>query len=162
MLCKGVWGIRENDVMLVVRLFILSIGLFSALQTQAESKICEGASGKVARAMFTTQIDDREPVDRVLILENQISQLYFFSDLRHLQGQIVKHRWEYEGRIIKEKAFRVQGPRWRVYSLNRFDKDMVGRWTVVITDEDECPLKAVIFQYVQSDQDEGSAIIELR
>ena len=148
--------------MLISRLFLLGICLSIALQVQAEDSLCEPSSGNIARAMFTTQIDDREPIDRVLILENKTPQLYFFSDLRHLQGQIVKHRWEYEGRVIKEKVFRVQGPRWRVYSLNKLDKSMLGRWTVVITDQDDCPLKAVIFQYVKSDQGVGSAIIDLR
>jgi len=149
-------------VIQLARIFFLSMGLFSAFQLQAENTFCEGASGKVARAMFTTNIDEREPIDRVLILENQISQLYFFSDLRHLEGQTVKHRWEYEGKFIKDKTFVVSGPRWRVYSLHTFDKSMLGRWTVIITDQDNCPLKAVIFQYVQTDQSEGSAIIELR
>ncbi len=148
--------------MLTSRLFLLGMGLFVAVHAQAEGNVCEPSSGNIARAMFTTQIDDREPVDRVLILENKIPELYFFSDLRHLQGQTVKHRWEYEGRVIKEKVFRVKGPRWRIYSLNKLDKSMLGRWTVVITDKDDCPLKAVIFQYVKSDQGEGSAIIDLR
>ena len=148
--------------MLTSRLFLLGlVGLFISMQAHAEgSSHCEPITGNIARAMFTTQIDDREPIDRVLILENKTPQLYFFSDLRHLQGQTVKHRWEYEGRVIKEKVFRVQGPRWRVYSLNKLDKSMLGQWTVVITDQDDCPLKAVIFQYVSSS--EGSAIIELR
>ena len=147
--------------MLISRLLFLSIGLCGALSTQAANSLCEPSTGNIARAMFTTQIDDREPIDRVLILENKTPQLYFFSDLRHLQGQTIKHRWEYEGRVIKEKVFQVQGPRWRVYSLKKLDKSMLGRWTVVITDQDDCPLKAVIFQYVKSNG-EGSAIIDLR
>ncbi len=148
--------------MLTSRLILLCLGLSVAVFAHAEARLCEPSEGNIARAMFTTKIDDREPVDRVLILENKTPQLYFFSDLRHLQGQTVKHRWEYEGRVMKEKVFKVQGPRWRVYSLNKLDKSMVGRWTVVITDQDDCPLKAVIFQYVKSNQGEGSAIIDLR
>jgi len=144
------------------RLILLNFCLSVALTLQAEDDRCESEQGVVARAMFTTDIDDREPVDRVLILKNNFPQLYFFSDLRHLQGQSVKHRWEYEGRVVKEKVFQVQGPRWRVYSLNKMDKSMTGRWTVVITDENDCPLKVVIFQYIKSDQGENSAIIDLR
>jgi len=144
------------------RLILLNFSLLFALTLQAEDDRCEPEQGIIARAMFTTEIDDREPIDRVLILENNFPHLYFFSDLRHLQGQTVKHRWEYEGRVIKEKVFQVQGPRWRVYSLNKLDKSMLGQWTVVITDKDDCPLKAVIFQYVNSKQGEGSAIIDLR
>jgi len=148
--------------MLTYRLLFFLSGFLMVLPSHAVGRICEPTTGKIARAMFTTQIDDREPIDRVLILENEFRQLYFFSDLRHLQGQTVKHRWEYEGRVVKEKVFRVQGPRWRVFSRNKMDKSMLGRWTVVITDKDDCPLKAVIFQYVKSNQGESSAIIDLR
>lgn len=131
--------------------------------SQATDDLCEPGSGKVARAMFTTMIDNREPKDRVLILENNTKELYFFSDLRHLQGQNVKHRWEYEGRVIKEKSFQVKGPRWRVFSQHKLDNNMLGRWTVVVTDERGCPLKAVIFQYIQAGKDgNGSAIVDLQ
>lgn len=131
--------------------------------SHAADEICKPATGKVARAMFTTMIDNREPVNRVLILENKTRDLYFFTDLRHMQGQTITHRWEYEGRVVDKKTFDVKGPRWRVYSRHQLDRKMLGRWTVVVTDESGCPLKAVIFQYVQSDGDgRGSAIIDLR
>lgn len=135
--------------------------LFWGPVSYAVDDLCDPGSGKVARAMFTTTIDNREPTDRVLILENSTDQLYFFSDLRHLQGQTVTHRWEYEGRVVAEKKFQVKGARWRVYSKHKIDNNMLGRWTVVVTDEKGCPLKAVIFQYVQAGQG-GAAIIKLR
>lgn len=141
-------------------LFITGLLWFSF--SQAADELCKPADGNIARAMFTTRVDNREPVDRVLILENNTSQLYFFTDLRHFQGKTIKHRWEYEGRIVDEKSFEVKGPRWRVYSLHKMDRNMLGRWTVVVTDEKDCPLKAVIFQYVQSGTSTGSAIINLR
>jgi len=140
---------------------VIVCGLFWAPVSYAKDDICEPGSGKVARAMFTTKIDNREPADRVLILENNTKQLYFFSDLRHLQGRTVHHRWEYEGRVVAEKSFQVKGARWRVYSKHKIDHNMLGRWTVVVTDENGCPLKAVIFQYVQAGQG-GAAIIKLR
>ena len=149
--CHSIWGRMTISVL---------SGLLLASTSQAADKLCEPSSGKVARAMFTTTIADREPVNRVLILENKTSQLYFFSDLRHLQGRTVTHRWEYEGRIVNEKSFQVKGTRWRVYSNHKIDPNMLGRWTGVVSDEDGCPLKAVIFQYVQTGQ-EGSAIIDL-
>lgn len=147
----SIWGLMT--------IFILS-GLSLVSTSQAADKLCEPSSGKVARAMFTTSIVDREPTNRVLILENKITQLYFFSDLRHLQGHTITHRWEYEGRVVNEKSFKVKGTRWRVYSRHKIDSNMLGRWTAVVSDEDGCPLKAVVFQYVQTGQ-EGSAIIDL-
>lgn len=145
--------------LILLNIFVVSWVPFA----HAADEMCEPGSGKIARAMFTTMIDNREPVDRVLILENDINELYFFTDLRHLQGQTVMHRWEYEGRVVKNKSFQVKGPRWRVFSQHTIDNNMLGRWTVVVTDESGCPLKAVIFQYVQAGKDtNGSAIIKLQ
>lgn len=130
-----------------------------AIDTKVECSLNED---NVPRAMFTTSIQNREPVDRVLILDNSADDIYFFSDLRRLQGRKVKHRWEFEGKIIKEKLFEVNGPRWRVYSLHKLDKEMLGRWTVLITDENDCPLRAVIFRYVaKNESGQTAAIIKL-
>jgi len=122
---------------------------------------CSELKGKVARAIVTTAIENREPIDRVLILENSSPKIFFFSDLRHMQGQTITHRWEYEGKVVMRKTFDVKGPRWRVFSLKEMEPDMLGHWTVVITDKNDCPIKAVIFQYVKEGS-EGPAIINLK
>ena len=149
-------------VSLSLKALLITTGLLWFSISLAADDLCEPTSGNIARAMFTTEIDNREPVDRVLILENNRTELYFFSDLRHFQGKTIHHRWEYEGRIVNEKSFEVKGPRWRVYSKHQIDRNMLGRWTVVMTDEKGCPLKAVIFQYVQAGEANGSAIIKLQ
>lgn len=144
--------------MLMALLILLGVNV-----SQAANSDCRAQEGTVPRAMFTTQIEDREPVNQVLILENKYKQVYFFSDLRHLEGQDITHRWEHEGHVVAEKVFSVKGPRWRVYSTQQLDSSMLGRWTVVITDKDGCPLKAVVFQYVATNPNgEGSAIIQLK
>lgn len=144
--------------MLMALLILLGVNV-----CQAANSDCRIQEGTVSRAMFTTQIEDREPVNRVLILETKYKQVYFFSDLRHLEGQDITHRWEHEGHVVAEKVFSVKGPRWRVYSTQQLDSSMLGRWTVVVTDKNGCPLKAVVFQYVATNPNgEGSAIIELK
>ena len=130
---------------------------------QAEPDSCSPNQGKIARALFTTDVVDREPVDRVLILQNDKSQLHFFTDLRNFEGQTINHRWEYEGQVISTKSFEVKGPRWRVFSTLSLDSQQTGRWTVVITDGEDCPLKAVLFRYVaKTDDGEANAIIDLK
>lgn len=124
---------------------------------------CQIQQGQVSRAMFTTRIENKEPVNQVLILENKYKQVYFFSDLRNLDGHKIIHRWEHDGHVVAEKVFSVKGPRWRATSTQLLDPTMLGRWTVVISDSDGCPLKAVVFQYVAtSPNGNGSAIIELK
>lgn len=147
------------QTLLVAVLSLLGVNICQA----AAKSDCQPQQGQVSRAIFTTQIVDREPVNRVLILEAKYKQVYFFTDLRHFEGQDVIHRWEHDGHVVAKKVFSVKGPRWRVYSTQQLDASMVGRWTVVVTDKDGCPLKAEVFQYVATDPSgEGSAIINLK
>ncbi len=131
--------------------------------SQNNEQQCGPVAGKVARAMFTTNIVNREPTDRVLILANDQDRLYFFTDLRQFQGQTISHRWEYDGRVIMQKKFEVKGPRWRVYSVHTLENNKTGRWTAVIADKNNCPIKAVVFEYVDKTAmgSNGSAIINL-
>lgn len=155
---KLIWGrVKAASVVLS---WILVAPYANAIDKAVSCSIDEA---NVPRALFSTGIENREPVDRVLILDNDNQSLYFFSDLRHLQGRKIKHRWEFEGKIIKEKTFEVSGPRWRVYSLHKLDKEMLGRWTAFVVDENDCPLRAVIFRYVEKeDNGQTAAIIKLR
>ncbi|MCU7845773.1 MAG: DUF2914 domain-containing protein [Candidatus Thiodiazotropha sp. (ex Monitilora ramsayi)] len=99
----------------------------------------------VARALFTTGIADREPVDQVVSLEAFQGEIFFFTDLRGLQGRSVTHRWEFEGRFMGQIEFKVGGPRWRVYSKKALNPDVSGKWTVLVLDESGWPLHASIF-----------------
>jgi Protein of unknown function (DUF2914) len=103
---------------------------------------------KILRAIFTTRLENREPVDRVLIVDNKVREIFFFTDLSQLQGHTITHRWEYEGRVVQTRSYQIKGQRWRVASQKELDPGMIGRWSVVVTDENDCPLKAVVFQLV--------------
>ncbi|MEJ2140835.1 MAG: DUF2914 domain-containing protein [Gammaproteobacteria bacterium] len=115
----------------------------------------------VSRAIFTTAIENREPVDQVLILSNKFNVIYFFTDLRHLENQKIIHRWEYEGKVVSSKIFNVGGPRWRVYSKTRLPRNKTGTWSVVVTTEQGLPLKAAIFKYVEGNEN-LNAILPLK
>jgi Protein of unknown function (DUF2914) len=105
-------------------------------------------SGRVARAIFTTAIADREPVDQLNTLSNDVERVFFFSDLRELAGQIVTHRWEYGGQTMAEVIFKVgDGARWRVYSSKNLLPEWTGTWTVVINNESGQALQTSSFEY---------------
>jgi len=119
--------------------------------TPAESPAQPAQSGRVARAVFTSKIVDREPVDAMTQIPNSLGRVYFFTDLRGLAGQIVTHRWEYQGRVMAEVKFKVgAGPRWRVYSSKNLLPEWLGKWTVVVIDQNGWPVKASIFEYVEA------------
>ncbi len=123
--------------------------LFLVTAKQSFAAACDKKDeSKILRAVFTTRLDNREPVDRVLILDNKVREVFFFTDLSQLQGHTITHRWEYEGRVVQTRSYQIKGQRWRAASQKELDPGMVGRWSVVVTDENDCPLKAVVFQLV--------------
>ncbi len=99
-------------------------------EAPAEAK--PAAAGEVARAVFTTAIKDREPVDEVEQLPWTASQVYFYTDLRGMEGQHVVHRWEHNGEVMAEVGFDVKGARWRVWSSKAMMPGWTGKWTVSV------------------------------
>lgn len=129
-------------------LLALSLSLVLPALAQAADTPANGTSkGSVARAVFTSAIVDREPVDDLATVPTTQDRVYFFSDLRNLEGQIVTHRWEYNDRVMAEIKFKVGGPRWRVYSSKNLLPEWNGQWTVIVTDENDWPIKASVFEY---------------
>jgi hypothetical protein len=123
--------------------------LILGLPAQAEESAIPDPNWQVGRAQFTTAIRNREPVDNVVLLRSPANQLYFFTDLRHLQGRKVSHRWTYQGRLVLVKTFEVGGPRWRVYSRVDIEPGQLGEWSVTVVDESGWPLHIELFRYVR-------------
>ena len=152
MLTKRPYSLKWN---LILGLVLLAPAIVPA-ETDSQANGTEGTTaaevkrGSVARAIFTSQIVDREPVDTLTTIPNTQDKIYFFSDLRDLEGQIITHRWEYNKQVMAEVKFKVGGPRWRVYSSKNLVPDWTGEWTVVVLDESGWPLKASIFEYTQA------------
>ncbi len=110
--------------------------------------------GKVARAQFTTAVVEREPVDEIVLLDGGADHIYFFTELKFLQGRTIVHRWEYGGKVQAEVAFEVGGPRWRVYSRKTLLPTQRGDWTVVVVDKASgWPLEARMFRYLEPEDD---------
>ncbi len=105
------------------------------------------ADGRIARAQFTTDIVNREPVDRVLVVSPPVEELYFFTDIRHMEGDTATHSWRYRGELISKVSFEVGGPRWRVYSKVRLEPYQFGDWSVTVTDGNGWPLYTEMFRF---------------
>jgi hypothetical protein len=120
----------------------LCLGLITcALFAQA------AAAGEVVRAQFTTAVVDREPVDAITRFEPGTATVYFFTELVDLQGQRVIHRWEYDGKVMSEVAYSVNGPRWRIWSSKDMMPRWEGEWTVSVMAIDGQVLHARRFTY---------------
>ena len=130
---------------------IRGLGLFCAVGLLSGNLVAEEMTESpvpdayVARAIFTSDVVNREPVDQVVSVGPERDQIYFFTDLRQLSGRTIRHRWEFEGRFMGEIEFKVGGPRWRVYSRKSLNPGEAGKWTVLVLDQSGWPLHASIF-----------------
>ena len=90
----------------------------------------------ISKAVFALDIKDRTPVNIIQELDNSLGKIYFFTNIRNLQGQSITHRWIYKDKVMADIVFDVKGPRWRVWSSKNLWHTWLGKWTVqVITSE---------------------------
>lgn len=144
---KCVWGGQVSAGLGVVLFWALQAGNLAA----EEGAMGVKPEGWVERALFTTGVIDREPVDQVTVLDTGRADIYFYTELQQLTGHLVIHRWEYEGQVVSEVPFEVDGPRWRVYSKKSLLPTQTGTWTVVVMDESGWALHAAMFDYRLAD-----------
>jgi hypothetical protein len=104
-------------------------------------------TGTVARAQFTSAVQDREPTDNLTTLSNDKTQIYFYTELKNLTGNKVSHRWEHNGKIVAEQPFDVGAERWRVWSSKTLDPNWTGEWKVSVVDAGGATLAVQTFSY---------------
>jgi hypothetical protein len=137
---------RVSPAVLIMGAFVLG----TACSTTHRGTSAGKPVGYVKRAIFTTAIKNHEPTNKISKLRNDKQKIYYFTDLRGMQGQKVKHRWIYKSKVMAEIAFKVKGPRWRVYSSKRLDRGWLGKWTVLAVDRRGRTLSRNSFSYAQA------------
>lgn len=105
------------------------------------------SNASVARAQFTSAIQDREPTDTLTSLANDKTRIFYFTEIRDGAGQKITHRWEYNGKVMSEMSFDVGSSRWRVFSSKNLDPSWTGEWKVSVVDESGGTLGASTFTY---------------
>ncbi len=127
---------RLTAAWLLVSLGLVSLGgAGPALASEVEVEESPQASaGYVERASITTAVIEREPQDDVEVLTNDHVQVFFFTELRDLEGQTVLHRWQLGGELVAEVPIAVGGPRWRAYSSKSLAPEWLGEWEVSAVD----------------------------
>ena len=121
---------------------VFALGGLAALPGQMQAQ--EAPS---VLAQFTTGVENREPIDQVTFVENSARKVVFFTELRGLKGQTIRHRWLYDGKVMADVRFEVRGPRWRVWSSKDLLPDWIGDWTVEIVTGDGEVIAAESFTY---------------
>ena len=114
------------------KIIILIIGLFLSLTVLSD----EWPHENISNAVFSLDVEDRVPINIVEEADNSLGKIYFFTNIRNLQGQSITHRWIYKDKVMADIVFDVKGPRWRVWSSKNLWHTWLGKWTVqVITSE---------------------------
>ncbi len=93
------------------------------------------ASGDVGRSLFTTGIEEREPIDRIENLHPSEEHVFFFTEVLDMSNRSITHRWSYLGQTMAEVGFDIGGDRWRVWSSKRLTPEWAGAWQVDVVDE---------------------------
>ena len=115
------------------------------------------AADGVARAAFTTAITEHEPVDNVSELANDTSKIYYFTEIKGLEGQTLTHRWELNGEVQASVSMSIGGNRWRIWSSKNLPADARGEWKVTVLDEAGGQLSESSFNYVAANTEAAEA-----
>ena len=138
-------------VLAALMLWVGSAGVAAAQDEPTDPANVEADDVPSVLAQFTTAVEDREPVDQVTFVSNDVRKIFLYSDLRGMQGQTVTHRWVYDGKTVAEVSFEVRGPRWRVWSSKDLFEDWIGDWTVEIVSGDGEVVASETFTYSAPD-----------
>jgi len=111
----------------VITALLVLVGAWAAAPALAEE------SG-VARGVYATGIQEREPTGLVTVLPKDSERVYFYTELRNLAGQTVTHRWQHGGQTVLEIPFEVKAARWRVWSSKEIQPGVTGELTVLVVD----------------------------
>jgi hypothetical protein len=75
--------------------------------------------------------------------------VYFFTEFSGLKGKVVKHRWEYDGKVMGEVNFNVGSNHWRSYSSKNLLPEWTGIWTVSVIDDKGKVLTETYFEVTE-------------
>jgi len=105
-------------------------------------------AGEISRALFTTGIDNREPVAIVDSIDSSTSNsITFFTEVNDMSGQTVTHQWMYQDQVMFEKTFDVKAARWRIWTSKTLIPGWTGIWMVNVLDNERNLLVSKSFEY---------------
>ena len=103
----------------------------------------------ISNAEFALDVIGRTPINIVEELDNSLGKIYFFTNLRNLQGQTIIHRWIYNNKVMASISFDVKGPRWRVWSSKNLWHTWLGKWKVQVFADNSQLLYEKEFNYTE-------------
>ena len=113
--------------------------------------LCAGGTataGEISRALFTIDIDNREPVAMVESIDSSTNNsISFFTEVNNMSGETITHQWTHQDKVKFEKTFEVKSARWRVWTSKTLIPSWTGTWTVNVLDNERTILTSKSFEY---------------
>ena len=102
-----------------------------------------------SRIVLAAQMERLEPGPAIaqLVPRQQIQRLYLFTELNGYAGQLLTHRWSFEGEVQTEAVLTIEDSPWRTYSEKWLLPAQLGSWRVEIIDQQQNVLYQHDFQY---------------
>jgi Protein of unknown function (DUF2914) len=93
----------------------------------------------VARAQLTRDIEKNEPVDNLKlplkIGKKETLWIYYFVELKNMQGKTVFHEWWLNGNLVSRKKVNISDDPWRTASKQIITYTNNNDWIVRVVDE---------------------------
>ena len=125
-------------------------GTAAAAPAAAPAEAKPAATGSVAKAQFTSDVQNREPVDELTTLDNSHTRIYFYAVLVNLQGQEVTFRWSYNDVTQAEVKQTPSSARYRTKTSKELDPSKLGTWKVEVMDASGNVLTSKTFEYTKA------------
>ncbi len=122
---------------------VILLGLLLSLNVLSD----EWPHENISNAVFALNIEDRVPINIVEEADNSLGKIYFFTNIRNLEGERITHRWIYKDKVMADVSFEINGPRWRVWSSKNLWYTWIGEWKVQVLSRDGSLLYEKIFNY---------------
>ena len=106
------------------------------------------ADAGVTRSIFTTAIENREPVSDLKQIMNDATRAYYFTEITGFKGHVITHRWEYNEKVMAAVSFTITSDRWRTWSSKNMLASWTGTWHVSVLDEGGNVIEQTSFEYV--------------
>ncbi|MPQ76616.1 DUF2914 domain-containing protein [Hydrogenovibrio sp. JE_KL2] len=105
---------------------------------------------QIRRAVFTTEITNREP-GKVYndVIPKFVRKLYFFTQIEKASGEMLYHRWRYNGKVMATIPLQIKGQNFRTWSSKRLSSAWSGHWDVEILNSQKQPIYRKTFIYSQ-------------
>ena len=101
----------------------------------------------ISQAVFAKSVENRTPIQIMTEADESLGKIYFFTNIRHLSGDRITHRWIYKDKVKAEVSFDIKGNRWRVWSSKNLWHTWKGTWQVDVVNAKGEVLLSKTFEY---------------